>query len=407
MLKDSLGLRIAFIFTGGFLLYEGFQNWLRGDIIIHKNLVFFCLISYALAFLMLFLSTLEDRFIQKFEILIPLTLIFATIFSIYIISEIFYKGAYRTDAIALTHYAAHIWNFPSWNPYPFDLQKALGMYSVDVDYLTFTLDGNLITRLNYPALHILIYAPFILIGLEDMRWVTLLFEIGIICYIYAKAPKNLRALMLIPIFAGSDLAINFTAGCITDFLWVLPLLVVIFEFRNEHVSGAFYGLSCAIKQIPWIFAPFLLISVWKESKFYNFNKRVLRTIRFMIISIIFFIIPNVFFMIKDIRAWISGISQPIFGNLLVLSQGLSMLTQSGIVPLPMEFYTVCTIVVFLTLIVNYFVYYDKIKYAMWVFPAIIMWFSYRGLQNYFIYWVPLLVASIIMLYDEKISQGVK
>ena len=75
-----------------------------------------------------------------------------------------------------------------------------------------------------------------------------------------------------------------------------------------------------------------------------------------------------------------------------------MITQTGMVPLPMEFYTICTVVIFIALIINYFVYYDKIKHAMWMFPTIILWFSYRGLQNYFIYWIPMLVASIIMIY---------
>jgi uncharacterized membrane protein len=235
-----------------------------------------------------------------------------------------------------------------------------------------------------------------------MRWVTFLFEIGAIIYIYKKAPKNMRALMIIPLFAGSDLAINFTAGCLTDLLWVFPLLVVIFEFRNDYASGAFYGLACAIKQVPWIFAPFLLISKWKDSKEErSLKKKISRVMKFCLTSILFFIIPNLFFIIKDFTAWYSGMTQPIFGNLLVLSQGLSMITQTGMIPLPMEFYTICTIVIVVALIINYFVYYNKIKYSMWIFPSIILWFSYRGLQNYFIYSIPILVASVIMMYVQE------
>ena len=89
MLKDSLGIRIAFIFAGGFLLYEGFQNWLRGDIIANKEVVILCLFSYMLAFLMLFLSTLDEKIIRRSELLIPISLIFSSVFSIYVISEIF------------------------------------------------------------------------------------------------------------------------------------------------------------------------------------------------------------------------------------------------------------------------------------------------------------------------------
>ncbi len=405
MFQNSIGLRIAFIFAGGFLLYEGFQNWLRGDIDLHPEVVILCLIAYALAFFMLFISTLEDRVIYKLEILVPFSLIFSALFSIYVISEIFYIGVYRTDAMAFTHYAAYFWNFPSWNPYGADMQKALEMFSVNVDYLTLTMEGNIITQLNYPALHFLIYVPFILMGLMDVRWVTVLFLVVMIVYIYTKAPKKLRALVIIPLFAGSDLSINFTAGCLTDILWVLPLLVVIFEFKNDMLSGAFYGMACSIKQNPWILAPFLLIKKWKESaKTDGVRVRLLKLIKFSLTSFIFFIIPNIFFILKNPKVWYSGISNPVFGNLLVVSQGLSMLTQSGMVPLPAEFYTICASTIFIALLFNYFVYFDKLRHAIWLFPAAILWFSYRGLQNYFIYWIPLLVASLILIYKEELGE---
>jgi len=388
------------------MLFEGFQNWLRGRIDTHPEVVLLCLITYAAAFSMLFISMLEDRIIQKLEILVPISLIFIALFSAYTISEIFYKGVYRTDSMALTHYAAYFWNFYAWNPYPVDLRHALEVFSVAADYLTFTPSGDIITKLNYPALHFLVYYPFIISGLKDMRWVTFLFQIVSIAYIYAKAPKNLRALMIIPIFAGSDLAINFSAGCLTDFLWVLPMLVVIFEFKDDKLSGTFYGLACAIKQVPWLLAPFLIIWKWKEGTNAKEKKTGLhKVIIFSATALVFFLIPNIFFILKDPTAWFNGISQPVFGNLLVVSQGFSMLTQIGLVPLPVEFYTICVLTVFAALLVNYFVYFDRLKYTLWIYPAIIMWFSFRGLQNYFIYWIPLLIASLIMM--EKESSGDK
>jgi len=83
-----------------------------------------------------------------------------------------------------------------------------------------------------------------------------------------------------------------------------------------------------------------------------------------------------------------------------LSQGLSLMTLASGVPLPPAFYLTATLIVGLTLFVNYAVYFEKIAVALWAFPAIILWFSYRGLQNYFIFWTPLLVMSAVMLYRE-------
>ncbi len=51
---------------------------------------------------------------------------------------------------------------------------------------------------------------------------------------------------------------------------------------------------------------------------------------------------------------------------------------------------------------NYAVYFDRLKHIIWVMPIVTLWFSYRGLQNYFIFWVPMLVASAIYIYKERI-----
>jgi uncharacterized membrane protein len=103
-------------------------------------------------------------------------------------------------------------------------------------------------------------------------------------------------------------------------------------------------------------------------------------------------------MLNDFGAWYAGVVTPAFGNLVVLGQGLSLITLAAGVPLPPAFYLTATLIVSATLLVNYFVYFEKLAYAVWAFPAIMLWFSYRGLQNYFIFWTPLLVMSTVLLY---------
>jgi uncharacterized membrane protein len=114
-----------------------------------------------------------------------------------------------------------------------------------------------------------------------------------------------------------------------------------------------------------------------------------------------FLIPNLWFMFNNFDAWYSGVVTPAFGNLVVLSQGLSLITLASGVPLPPVFYLVVTFVVAATLIVEYYVYFEHLALALWAFPAIILWFSYRGLQNYFIFWTPLLVMSAVLLYRRS------
>jgi uncharacterized membrane protein len=118
-------------------------------------------------------------------------------------------------------------------------------------------------------------------------------------------------------------------------------------------------------------------------------------------SLVAFLIPNLWFMAQDLGAWYSGVFTPAFGNLVVLSQGLSLITLASGVPLPPAFYLTIVAIVAVTLLVEYYLFFERLAYALWAFPALILWFSYRGLQNYFIFWTPLLVMSAVKLYREE------
>lgn len=409
-MRREFNARLLFIFAGGFALYEGFHNWLRGRIFEHPGVVVVHIIVYLMAFSLFFLGLYNDRRIEWMDWYPLMVLIFTSFYSIYVISEIVYKGVYRTDAIAFSHYSAvefvrGIRNGELFNPYTRDLQEALRMFSVDVDYITFTEKGDIITSFNYPALHFLDFVPFVYFGWRDVRWVILLFEVASIVFIYVKAPRELRPLVILPLFAGSDLAINFTAGCVTDFLWIFPMIIAAFYMEERvYIAGFFYGLSCATKQIPWIIAPFLLAWVLLSTKG-GYLRRLFTVLIFAATSLLGFILPNLYFIRESYNAWVNGVFTPVTENLVVLSQGLSLFTQTGIFKVQKEFYLLVMLWLFMILLLNYLVYFDKLKYTVWIYPALILWTSYRGLQNYFISWIPLVVVSFILWYKGEVKKG--
>ncbi|MEM4251478.1 MAG: hypothetical protein QW828_06565 [Candidatus Bathyarchaeia archaeon] len=57
-------------------------------------------------------------------------------------------------------------------------------------------------------------------------------------------------------------------------------------------------------------------------------------------------------------------------------------------------------VIFLLLLFSYNIRFGELRYAMWTFPAVIMWFSPRGLQNYFIYLIPVCLAAAVASYQH-------
>jgi uncharacterized membrane protein len=94
-------------------------------------------------------------------------------------------------------------------------------------------------------------------------------------------------------------------------------------------------------------------------------------------------------------------------DLVIHSQGLSSLTEVGLLPVGKIFYTLLFASVFLVLVVNYYVYFDKLRFAFWIFPGIALWFSYRELTNYIIYWTPLMLVSMILWYKAEQTNAVQ
>jgi len=388
------------LFAAGFIFAEGLQNWIRGRVETHPEVVLLIILTYALAFALFLLATIDTKGIMKSRDVGFASLILTTAVSWYVVTQIEHPGAYQTDALAFVHYSAILLS-RGINPYPQDLQSALSMFSVSPEFITLTPNGNLVSTLNYPALQVIAFLPAVWAGLMDARIIIYLFEIATLVVVYIWCPKEIRPLALIPLFAGSDLAINFSAGSIADFIWVLPLVLMVVYMERPLVAGIMFGLACAVKQTPWLLAPYLLIWFFRGGMSIGLQSRLRRVGMFTATGVAAFLIPNLWFMLNNFGAWYSGVVTPAFGNLVVLSQGLSLITLASGVPLPPVFYMVATLVVAATLIVEYYVYFEHLALALWAFPAIILWFSYRGLQNYFIFWTPLLVMSLVLLYKRS------
>ena len=397
--ERDLMVRLGLIFIGVFLIFTGFTNWDRGQIHIHHEIAVLCFITYLLGFFLIFLSAINYKKLIKLryiEYLILILLIFGIIFWAYTYTRVF-SPHYGTDAIAFNHYAARL-VLDGKNPYVYPMEPALDEFGVLKEFTTTNIDGTVINRVSYPALSFLVYVPFVGAGLSDMRVVTLLFQMLTICVIFFKAPKNLKPLILLPL-VFPDMLDHTVGGC-TDFLWVFPLVLMVIYIERIHISGVLYGVACAIKPIPLILAPFLLIWYWKTNITSDLKQRLFKVAKFLSIALIIFLIPNLFFILDNPNAWRLGAFAPAFGKMIPFGSGISSVSQIGVVGLTKTFYTVSVILVTLTLMINYFVYFDRIKHAIWIFPAIILLFFHRSLHSYFIYWIPLVLISLCIWYTK-------
>ena len=326
-------LRLAFLFSGQFALYEGFQDWNRGQpLSTHPEVAVLTLTVYAVSLLIIAMSLLPSKTVLRFRDLPLLPLMLATLTSLYVVSTIAYKGSYRTDVLAFSHYAAILFANQGVNPYTQDMTKALAIFAVQPSDLTPLTSGAYLPTFQYPALHFLVFVPFVWLGLQDMRWVLVLFEVAVFLTLYLKAPQRLRPMLLLPLFAGSDLMINFTAASVSDVLWVLPLLFAAFYLEKPLASGLFYGLACAMKQTPWLLAPFLLVYMMRTEGEKDLRDRFVRTAKFVVVTAAVFLVINLPFMLMNLTAWFGRVLTPMTGDLVTLSQGPSLLKEVSLLP---------------------------------------------------------------------------
>jgi uncharacterized membrane protein len=398
---ESFILRICFLFVGQFSLYEGFQDWNRGRADVHPEVAVLTLLIYGVSLFTISLALMPSRTVFRFRNFPLVPLILSTLVSVYVVAEIAYSGSYRTDVLAFSQYAAVLVT-KGLNPYAQDLTPALSMYRVQPSDLTPLSSGNYLTTFQYPSLHFLILLPFVLGGVSDMRWVLAIFELGIIFLLYSRSPRNLRPMLILPLFAGSDLLINFTASSVSDVLWVLPLLLVAFTLDEKPVlSGLFYGFACATKQPPWLLVPFLIIYLWHVQKTKERSEKLRRIAKFLGPAAALFLLVNLPFAYGDAATWFWNVMTPISSDLVILSQGPAVLSQVGLVHAGRGFYSFLAIGVMVVLVANYHVYFNKLRYVMWILPGVILWFSYRALTSYVIYWMPLMLASLILWYNAE------
>jgi len=358
--------------------------------------------AYLLGFILLmFALTNYQKVMQYGSKIIFSSLIFLLIFNTYVYITAVMQ-LYGTDAIAFSHYAV-ILLLEGKNPYAQSLVPALERFNVPLYFLTPTISGGWIENLNYPALHFLIFVPFVLLGLSDMRWVIFIFHLATLIVIYFATPKKLKPVILVPLFAFPDL-MDFTGGGVTDFLWVLPIVLMAIYMEDIKKSAIFFGLACGIKQTPWMLAPFIPIWIWKKRSDLPSRRRLAEIGKFTLIAAITFLLPNLYFMVINPGAWFSGAFSPIIAGLIPFGQGFSTLSQAGTVNLAAMFFTIAVVLVLIVLMLNYYIHFDKLEYALWVFPAIVLWFSYRSLQNYFVYWIPPLLVAFGAWYEKFVEK---
>jgi hypothetical protein len=294
----------------------------------------------------------------------------------------------QTDAALYSEFAAEVL-MAGHNPYTWDFAATSILYQTGNEAGTPTLAGLPESPYAYPALSFLVTLPFRWVGLPGIFSAILLGYLAVFGLLYKCTSPLLRPVILIPMLIGYWInPITFNLIGVTDIIWVALLIGMISSWGNPVARIGWFGLAVSFKQTPWLIAPFLFILLWKQE-----GGR--RASLFLLGSGLVFIGINAPFAFADPLHWLGGVLTPLQAPLIYYGQGaLTNLVQYGVAPLPKSFFLALSLSILLFLLFVYWRHFPVIGAAVWVLPAIYMWFSYRALITYWSYWIYPALASL-------------
>jgi len=305
---------------------------------------------------------------------------------------------YQSDSLAFSAYSAQL-VLEGKDPYVESMTPALSRFNVSPTVYTPTIEGGTIQTEPYPALSFLVYVPFVAARVPSMIWVNIGIQIASMLLILFLVPAFTRIyfglfFLLVPEY------LSFAVGSVTDVLW-LPLMIGVAATweRRPTLCAVLLGLACAMKQEPWFIVPFALVHWWKMSER---DAAVTTTLRRVGALGAAFLVPNLPFILWHPAAWLAGVLSPLISHAVPLGSGLIQLQTSGLITLPLIVYTALSIAALAICVVCYARWTDALRWLPFIAPAIVLFFSPRSLQNYFIYW-PLVLGVYAAVSTMKVE----
>lgn len=355
----------------------------------------------ALSFVMIMYSAYEGKEIPFFR-LVPLL---GFILSVYVVMSALVSiiPAYGNDEVAIDYYAAYL-SLHGINPY---INANMANVFVFTDFprsmITPLLTGGAVEYFVYPALSAILFMPAVIFGFPPYVMLlafNLVFVIVLYLYYRREQFTDYLPLLVIAILLDAEYTM-FSAGGITDMVWVTFIALSYIFRKNWMIAGAFFGLALAFKQIPVIILPFFMYFLYRQEG-YDLKKEIL----FLFFLAFAFLIPNIPYIVMGPHEWFTNVTliaqQPIIG----VGIGPSVLSFAGFLYIPSTVFSIAVIATLLLFLYFYIVKFDKVRYAFFAFPVVIFLLNYRALENYIIYWPMffLLVLPDVLKKDRSLPE---
>jgi hypothetical protein len=283
---------------------------------------------------------------------------------------------YHVDAVALVHRATDLF-LAGQDPYrELRADETLRYFGLDPALQTHLENGSGLQTFNYPALSFLVPAPFVALGLADLRALYLAEIVGLVLVLVRQARIPWRPLVTAAVVGNSVIwRQNVVAGA--DPLWAVLAIFSFVFLRSRWASPILLGLACATRQPAWFFVPFYLLLIWKREG----GRSAARRAGIVAVAAI---LPNLPFFLWSPDDFIEGVGAPMLGALQPYGVGLIRFGVDGVLPLlPRGVYGALSLVAMAGLLIVLWRNWRRIPLSALVFPSVVLWFAWRSLQNYF------------------------
>ena len=236
--------------------------------------------------------------------------------------------------------------------------------------------GSVVHTFNYPAMSFLVVAPFVWLGIGDIRWVYL----GEVLIIAVLAIRQLRPAwrsMALATVVGNEIVTRQWILAGIDPSWALFVLAAWLFRERRWTSSILFGLAVADRQPAWFVTPFFLLAIAQQTSGREAMRRA--AIAFGVAVAL-----NLPFIIGAPERAIGGILAPLLAPLVSDGVGLMRYGAAGFLPqLDRIVYTFLSLAALVGLLAFLWRRPDDLAGAPLVWPFLPLYLAWRSLQNYF------------------------
>lgn len=314
-----------------------------------------------------------------------------------------------SDVIAFTSYTVEL-VADGQNPFAASMAGAHALPGAP-DIWTLRTDGSRVVSWSYPGGTLWAYLPQYLaigrfpIGLRLTSLVGVVL-VGLVVTYVSPPVYGLVGPASVVLAQNQFMG---ALGGLNDMFWVLPVVVTVWLWATDRRvwAAAVFGIACSMKQQPWAIGLPLAIWVWEESPDWRVFGR--RAATYIGVGLATFTALNLPWLVVDPGAWLGSVLTPLStsNNAPLVSRGVGVAILNQATDAHLVSRSTFEMFIYVAVAVSGLVYwrfFESLRWAAWVLPAVIFLFTPRSLPSYFHWFVPVAVVALFAAHGELRGQ---